>query len=276
VLLLAASGCGERSEPTGPQARVYPVTVQDAADRNLVVRAPSRRVAVLFPAAGSILRALGAGSLVVGSPLTVRQTLDVAKLRRLKPDLVVAADGTDERVLSRVAAAAKARIYLAPVDSIRAVERSITGLGLLVGRPVAARGVVHRIEAKRRAVARRLAREPVVSTFVDTGFLTTVSDNTLAGDLIREAHGSNIAGPDPDPGPFDPGRLRELNPDVYLATSDAEVDLPGLRRDPDTKRLKAVRDGHFGIVDVRLLQPGPQIGAALEQIARLLHPDAFR
>src|SRR5206468_6399678 len=46
LLVLGATACGERSEPTGPDARLYPVTVQ-TGDRPLVVTARARRILVL-------------------------------------------------------------------------------------------------------------------------------------------------------------------------------------------------------------------------------------
>jgi ABC-type Fe3+-hydroxamate transport system substrate-binding protein len=61
-----------------------------------------------------------------------------------------------------------------------------------------------------------------------------------------------------------------------VATADSGTSLKKLRADPRTKRLTAVRSGRFGVVRDSLLQPGPQVGTALEQIARILHPDAFR
>lgn len=276
ALLVLGAGCGERSEPTGSGIRLYPVTVQTAGDRPLIVRAAARRIAVLDEAAGEILNALGAGDRIAGAPLDSTGGIRFAVLRRLEPDLVVAAAAADERDLSRAADATGAPVYTAPGDSIRQVERAITQLGLLTARPVEARALVRAIERRRREVGARLAQAPRVSVFVDTGFFTTVSDQELLGDLIREARGRNVAGPSPEPGPFDLAELVALDPDVYLATSDSGVELADLRRDPRTRKLTAVREERFAVAGSELLVPGPRIGEGLEEIARLLHPDAFR
>jgi ABC-type Fe3+-hydroxamate transport system substrate-binding protein len=66
------------------------------------------------------------------------------------------------------------------------------------------------------------------------------------------------------------------NPDVYLATSDSGTTLASLRRNRTAKRLQAIRKGRFGILQARLARPGPTVGEALVQVARILHPDAFR
>ena len=116
-----------------------------------------------------------------------------------------------------------------------------------------------------------------MSVFVDTGFFTTASTNSLLGDLIKQAGGKNIAGAAPQPGPFPVRTLRKLNPDYYLATSDSGTTLADLRRDPRTRGLDAVRrDGHFAILAAKVVQPGAEIGTELLAIAKYLHPDAFR
>ena len=256
--------------------RVYPVRVTDARDRPIRVDTRPARIAALTPAAREILVALGAGKRIV----TTREgffdgkgRLVLARLKALKPDLVIAAqDSGDERALGSLGVP----VYFAPQNSIRDVEHAITQLGLLAGAPVAARMLVHRIELTRQTVVARVAKTPRVSVFVDTGFFTTLPDTTLVGDLIREAHGRDVSGPTPAPGPFSIARLSELDPDAYVATSAGGTTLEQLRRDPHAKRLRAVRNGRFAVIASNLLLPGPQVGQALAEIARILHPDAFR
>jgi iron complex transport system substrate-binding protein len=271
ALLLGATACGERKEPTGPDAGLYPVTV--TTERPIVVEAPARRIAVLDASAASIVDGLGVGRRVVLRETD--DTIDVRAVRRARPDLIIAAPDANERDLSAAASRTRARVYTTPGDSIRQVERAITQLGLLTGAPVAARRLVQRIENRRRQVADRLARVADVSVFVDTGFLNTVPDQSLLGDVLREAHGTNIFGANAEAGPVDVGDLLRLDPQVYLATSDAEVTLKDLRSGR-TRKLRAVKNGRFAIAKVALLQPGPRIGDGLLLVARLLHPDAFR
>jgi iron complex transport system substrate-binding protein len=273
LLVLGTTACGERSEPTGSTARLYPLTVQ-SGDRPLVITRPARRIAVLDQPADSILRALGAGDRIVGPAPANR--IDFTALRRSHPDLIVASESADERDLSKAATITHAKVYTAPGDSIQQVERSITQLGLLTDTPVRARVLVRRIEQRRKAVDARLAKVQPVTVFVDTGFFTTVSDQSLIGDLIREAHGTNVAGTAAEAGPVEIADLLRLDPDTYLATSDTDVTLADLRRNPRTRKLRAVREGRFMVADADLLQPGPRIGEGLTEIARLLHPNAFR
>jgi ABC-type Fe3+-hydroxamate transport system substrate-binding protein len=276
ALALGGVACGERSEPTGAALDPYPLTIAGGGDRPLVVRHPVRRLAALSPAPGNIVVALGAADRLVGTPVKPSGRVAIRELRRLRPDLIAASAGTDEIELSRAAQAVHVPVYVAPGESIREVERAITQLGLIVDKPVAARRLVRGIESVRRRVAARLDGKPRPTVFVDTGLFTTVSDQSLAGDLIREARGRNVAGSSPTAEPFDLRELARVDPDIYLITSDSGTSLAELRRNRRTRALKAVRTGRVATIDSSLLEPGPDIGTGLLEIARILHPDAFR
>jgi ABC-type Fe3+-hydroxamate transport system substrate-binding protein len=275
LLLLAGTACGERAEPTGSLVQVYPVTVQGAGDRPAVVSAVPRRIVPLGAGPRQILKALGlerrtitVNDSLVGLPL-------VGEIRRARPDLIVASNDADPLDLARARAATHAAIYVEPVSSLDDVVGAIGDIGLLTNQPIAARRVTAAIQTSRRAVAAKLGGRPPVSAFVDTGDFSTVSTRSLLGDLIREAHGESIAGPSPEPGPFPLSRLRQLDPEVYIATSDSGRTLVGLRSQAGTKRLRAIRGKRFGIVSANAAVPGPSVGRALAEIAQLLHPDAF-
>jgi ABC-type Fe3+-hydroxamate transport system substrate-binding protein len=276
ALLLTGTGCGARQEPTGAAVRLYPVTVQGAAERAAVLRRAPRRIVPLGSGPRQILRALGlkartftVNDSLVGLPL-------VGQIRRARPDLIVASGDADPLDLARARTATGAAIYVEPDASLQDVVGAISDIGLLTGRPIQARKLTAAIERTQRAVAEKVRTAPRIKVFVDTGDFATVPSRSLLGSLILDAHGTNVAGPSPEPGPFPLRRLQELNPQVYLATSDSGTTLAALRRDQLARRLRAVRDKRFGIVPAAAVAPGPGVGTALEQIARLLHPDAFR
>jgi ABC-type Fe3+-hydroxamate transport system substrate-binding protein len=256
---LLASGCGERAEPVGTQADLYPLTITTADDRPITLRAAAERIAVFDRGTRAILVALGAGKRIV----------DVGD----QPDLVVAPSATGGTTLSQIAANGAA-VYVMPDTSVREIERAITQLGLITAEPAAARGLVRDIESQRAAVAARLRGQPRVSAFVDLGHFTTASDQTLIGDLLREAGGRNVAAQTASDGPFDVRQLVGLDPDVYIATTGSGTSLATLRKHPRARKLSAVRRGRVVIVAGRLLEPGPAIGRGLEQLAEALHPGA--
>jgi iron complex transport system substrate-binding protein len=274
-LLLAGTACGERNEPTSTHLPIYPVTVQGAGERPAVERAAPQRIVPVGPGPRSILHALGLGKRVVPVDDSLVGLPLVDRIRRAHPDLIVASGEADPLDLARARAATHAAVYVEPDGSLDDVAGAIDDIGLLTGRPVAARRLSGSLEQARRRVAARLEGLPAVSTFVDLGGFTTAPSRSLVGDLIAKAGGKSVAGPAPEQGPFPIRRLVQLDPEAYVAIGSGTTTLARLRAGARTKRIRAVRTGRFGVVESRLVVPGPQLGEALVRIARILHPDAF-
>ena len=287
---LLAAGCGEREEPVGEIQVEYPVTVRGGGEDRTVLSAAPERIVALAPDGAEILVRLGIGPRLVGVPAGVERApsgagqvaslsgqVDLSEVVKLEPDLLVATRTTDPVDVALAQQRTNAALYEQPADSVNDAERAIVELGFLVGEPVAARRLAGRVEERIAAIQRRLSGDPVTTVFIDTGFFVTVPARSLLGDLVRRAGGRSVGGETPGFEPFDLERLAELDPDVYLATSDSRVTLRRLRSDPRTRRLTAVREGRFVVLDAGLVtSAGPQVAEALEAIARALHPDAFR
>ena len=272
LLLLAGTACGERSEPTGALVASYPVTVQGDGDKPTVVSAVPRRIVPVGAGPKAVLHSLGLAKRTVAVDDTLVGLPLVDAIRRAKPDLIVASSETDPLDIARARSATHSAVYVEPGSSVGNVVQAIGDLGLLMDRAVQARRLTARIEAKRQAVAKLVAGSPLVSAFVDTGGFATISSRTLLGDLIELAHGRSVAGASPEQGPFPIKRLRELDPDVYLATAGSGVTLKQLRARAGVRRLRAVQARRFATLPAEATVAGPQLGEALEQVARILHP----
>ena len=133
---------------------------------------------------------------------------------------------------------------------------------MITDEPAAARDLVHRIEAARAIVRRKLAGVPGVSVFLDVGFFTTVSNQSLAGDMLREVHARNVAGPAAESGPFDLLELRGSTPSLLPRDLRSGTSLALLRRNPKTRKLAAVLGGRFAIVDSATFDPGRESATA--------------
>jgi ABC-type Fe3+-hydroxamate transport system substrate-binding protein len=269
ALALSLAACGERSEPTDTSVRIYPVTVTGASGDTTVVQAPPQRILALGSEMAATLRALGAGGRTITSERLptggVPENVDL-----------VTAWASSEQADALARAPDSGPVYVAADGSIEELEQSLGELGLLVARPITAREMVEDIDGSVREVTEQLGTEQPVTVFLDTGFFTTVSTQSLQGDHLAKGGGDNVAGAAPEAGPFDLRHLRQLDPRWYLATSDSGTTLKRLRRNPATRDLSAVRAGRFAVVPTLLLEPGPGVGEGVERIARILHPDAFR
>jgi iron complex transport system substrate-binding protein len=296
AVALAATACGERSEPLGELEQSYPVTVQGAGAEPAVLGGRPKRIVALDPGAAELVIALGAGDRLVGIPAGIPQgdgprkapasaaevvspngRVRVDEAVALEPDLLVASPNTDQLDASKVQHETEAPLYVQPSASIQDILRATHELGFLVGEPVEARAVASRIRSELAKVDDRIAGEPIVTTFVDTGFFVPASQNSLLGDLVIRARGEDIAAAAPSGEPFPVNRLLNLDPEVYLTTSDSRVTLKDLREDRRTAKLTAVEDGDFRVLPSQLVQrAGPYVAQALERVARALHPDAFQ
>jgi iron complex transport system substrate-binding protein len=291
ALGLLSAGCGQRSEPTGELEQPYPITVQGAGDNPVALETRPRRIVALDAGSAELLDALGAGKRLVGAPAGVRLAgkrkaaqvvrlngqIDVDRIAELEPDLIVAAADTDPVDVAQAERRTGAAVYIQPSRTVEDVERAVIELGFLIGQPVEARQLAGSIERSLAETDARLEGVEPVSTFVDQGFFVTVSNRSLLGDLVQRAHGRNVAGDYAGLGPFPVQRLRRADPDVYLATSDSDVTLASLEKDPQTRELRAVVDGRVVVIPTDLVtRAGPRIAKALETVAAALHPDAFR
>jgi ABC-type Fe3+-hydroxamate transport system substrate-binding protein len=295
-VLLGATACGERAEPVGELEQPYPVTVRGAGQEPAVLRGKPERIVALDPGSAELAIALGAKDRLVGVPAGMKKgngprmapksatevvspnlRVKVDEVARLEPDLLLATSSIDQLDLSRAQRETGAALYIQPGASIDDILRATLELGFLLGEPVEARAVASRIRSEVAAVEDRIADTRRPTTFVDTGFFVTVPERSLLGDLVERARGENVTGPTPGAEPIPIARLRRLDPEVYLATSDSGVNLRTLRRDPRTAKLTAVEEGRVVVLPSDLVQvAGPYVAQALERVARALHPDAFR
>ena len=286
LLALAAAGCGERSEPLGENVLPYPVEVQGAGEEATQLDAQPERVVALTPGAAEILDALGTGDRLVGVPasanvedspkaeLVTRPSglVDVPAVRDLRPNLVVAAPETSQDDLDRAIRRSRAAVYVEPNESYSDVIRAVHDLGLLTGEAVEGRRLATRLRQQLGDVAEAVGGEEEVPVFIDAGLLVTVPDASLTADLVRRAGGRPL-GTDSAGTALDPCEVVKLRPAVVLRLLDSSI----------TRPPGARFNGCPGGEDVQVAEipadlvtfAGPEVGTALERIARILHPDAF-
>jgi iron complex transport system substrate-binding protein len=280
-----ASGCGARAEPLGPLAQEYPVRVEGAGDRAVVLTAPAERIAVLDPGSAELLVALGARERLVGVPAGVGDAaaaeevvsrtghIDVDQIVDQEPDLIVTTPAVDQVDVARAERESGAVAYVQPASSVDDVVRGVIELGFLVGEPAAARALAGSIRREVAQVEDRVAGAASVPAFIDTGFLITVAERSLIGDLVRRARGQSVAGPNPGPEPFEACEVAELEPAVLLLVVEPGrgTGAPSFRDCPGGGDIRIER-----VPGDLVLRPGPRLGEALAAVAAALHPDVFR
>jgi iron complex transport system substrate-binding protein len=287
ILLLVAAGCGFKPEPIGTLPS-FPQRVVDGLGRRVTVRSQPRRVASLDPGLTESAYAVGAGSLMVGAtgreqyPQAARRlprvvnangAPDTARLRRLHPDLILAANTLSAAAAAQLSQAVGAPVYVAGPGSVPGIEHDVDQIGAMTGNATAGAALVGRMQAGLKTVSKAIAGLPPVPVFVDEGFFFTIDPTGTAASLIALAGGANVAASATPGKAFPLSRLRAAAPQVYLAFAGRGVTLAGLRTSKATRGLPAVRERHFALVNgAALSDTGPHVVAEVRDLAHLLHP----
>jgi len=254
--------------------------------------AAPQRIVSLAPSVTETLFALGVGDRLVG----VTTYCDYPPQARLvpkigsfvspsveavlakQPDLVVGVRETDREKIKRMERMGL-RVVVISVASLKETFRSIHSLAGIVGREEAGekllsqlQGQIDRIRAriagaKRRRVLMLVGQRPMVA----------VGKGTFIDELLTLAGGENIAGAAPQPWPHLPmDYVVAKAPQVIIEGGmGSEREAPG-KNWADLGSIPAVRDGRiYSYASDKILRPGPRVGEALEEIARLIHPECF-
>jgi len=150
------------------------------------------------------------------------------------------------------------------------------------------RGVqlITRLRTRLEAVALRAAqqpRRPRVACLV--GLDPPIAAGGWISELVALAGGEDVLGaPGAWPRILAAEELERADPDV-IVLAPAGMDLPvalvaarSLASQPGRPMSRAMREGRVHVADGAVLfgRPGPQVAEALEAIAEMLHPAAFR
>ena len=270
LLFLAAAlvaGCGVKSEPKAELQPTFPVTVEDAAGRDVVLEDAARRVVAVGPSSGRLVRLLGTKAAIVpqGTP--------PGRLVERRPDLVVLPAGDAGRA-DQIAKGAGAPAFVMAEVQLAPLESALAALGLATGHAVRGRNLALELRGRRREVTRRLEGTRPVKVFIDLGLQIPAPRGSLIANLARRAGGRQV-GPD-GPGAASPAELHKADPDVYLVPHSSGITLEQLRRNPATADLRAVQEGRVVVLDDRLVSADDRAYDALERLAAAFHPEAFR
>jgi len=264
--------------------------IQDDRGRTVTLNGPPQRLISLYGGLTEVLAALGLAPRLVartqgdetlkGLP-TVGTHLqpNVEMILALKPDLVVQG-GVPKGLpaLKRLEAEDIPVALFAPRD-FAGLFGVIQRLGKLTGQTQAAAALVGSMEAKLQETARRVAGRKPPRVFFEVRYhnLLAAGQGSLVNDIISRAGGENMVKSPQKLTAFSLEALIQADPEVYI------IQQGPMNRSPEDiysrshfQELKAVRQGRVLVVEEGLFsRPGPRSAAAVEQLARFLHPEAW-
>jgi iron complex transport system substrate-binding protein len=281
ALFAGLCGCHTRQVPNNSRL------VADDLGRQVRVTSSPRRLVSLAPSVTEILFALGIGDRVVGvttycdyppaaasiEKIGDTQRPNLEKILSLKPDLVIVSTASQLEEFMASLEHLGVPVYVNNPTDLGSLLESINRIGDVLGVPESAERLVSSLATRIRDVHSRVAglARPKVLVLVSTEPLMTAGGRTFISDLVTEAGGDSISADQTTDYPqFSLETALARRPEVIFLQAGGS-DLP--------KQLLQTPAGRarrwYQLDDAVLLRPGPRIVDGLEQVARLLHPEAF-
>lgn len=270
-------------------------TVRDMLGREVTLAAPPARIVSLVPSVTEIVYALGAETHLAGVtdfcdyPPAARGKPRVGgmidpnleAIVALKPDLVIATtEGGREETVAQLK---RLRIptYLVAAHRVSDMTALIARVGELTERRDAAATLVARLEQRIAAVTRAVLTRPRprVLYVLWPEPLIVPGREALVTELIRLAGGESITAGEGDSYPrYSLEAAVARAPEVILlANHGAGTGPVHEEKWRSLTSLPAIRAGRLQRVNGDLLHRyGPRIVDGLEQLARAIHPEAFK
>ena len=267
---------------------VSALEVKDDTGNRIVLTKPATRIISLAPHATEMLFEVGAGNKVIGAvdysdyPEVAKtiprvggySRLDVERIVSLKPDLVVAWQDGNGKVLIKRLQQLGMLVYVTEPVEVLDVANNLERLGLLTGNAVHGNESARQFRAKYSSLQRQYSGKSRVSVFYQLWHqpLMTATDNHLIGKVISLCGGQNVfaglASLTPKVGLES---VLAANPQVIIA-SGMEAARPEWLDDwRRWKQLRAVQNDHLFFIPPDILQRhSPRIIEGAQQLCRVL------
>jgi len=274
------------------------ITVTDDSGLTITLNATPERIVSLSPSNTEILAALGLVDRVVGVtdvcdyPPEVKNktriggysSISIEKVAAARPDLVVASDLTPKETVSRLRNLGLPVVVVAP-RNIDHMIRDIRMVGTLTGTESQAEVLAARLSDRIAAIlpCPSASGRPTVAHVVWNEPLYVSGNETLQNDVIVHAGGVNIFTGQSGWGTVSLEEFLIKNPDIIIVSggggmdsSTRDVILEAFMTNPQYASLSAVKNHRVYSVNADLIsRPAPRIVDAVEQVARLIHPECF-
>ena len=273
----------------------HAITVRDMEGREIVLAALPQRIVSLVPSATEMIYALGGEDRLVGRtdfcdyPPAARAKTSVGGMINpnletvvtLKPDLVIATNSGNREETFTQLSRLRIPVYLVGADRIADVKEVARRLGALTGRTAAVDALIERIDRRVAAVrdAVRASARPRVLYVLWPDPLIVPGRTALVTELIDVAGGTSITAADAEQYPrYSLEAAVARAPEVIVLANHGTRSGPiALDRWQRLTSLPAIKSGRIHSVDGNLMHRyGPRMLEGLEQLARAIHPEAFR
>lgn len=276
------------------------VSVTDDYDFTSIITSEPKRIVSLSPTTTEILFSLGLGDKVVGVteycnyPAEAKEktiiggysTINVERIVALDPDLIFGNIGNGLDNIEHLRKLGETVICIDP-DSVEGTYRAIHLTGTATGTTAEAEELVSSMQKRVAAVTEKIAGSetpsPKVTHIMSPDPFWVSGSDTFQDELIQLAGGKNAF---PEVNGWSIVSLEKLllaDPEIILVDSGAGMGDKGenilkqqIMTEPRLQSITAVKNGQVYVMDSDTFdRGGPRIVDALEDLAKITHPDVF-
>jgi iron complex transport system substrate-binding protein len=299
LLVFTLAACAPAAPVAPPPAAIK---LTDGLGREVVLQSPAVRVVSLAPSNTEILFALGAGDQVVGrdefsdypSEAAALPTVggsfggyNLEQIVALEPGLVLAAEINTPEQVKALEDLGLTVYYLSNPKTLEEMYANLQVVAQLTGREATAAALIESLKARVQAVDEKIASlsyAPVVFYEIDATDPNkpfSAGPGTFIDLLIVRAGGINLTSAAGITDAYPQVSLEQIvsvDPQfIILGDAMWGVTVESVAARPGWDGLTAVKEGRVLPFDDNLVsRPGPRLVDGLEQLAQLLHPDAFK
>lgn len=271
--------------------------VTDDLGREVTITKQPERIISLAPSNTEILFALGLGEKVVGitnvcnypSQTEEKEKIgdynnpNLEKIIELEPDLILASHGNPVKLINQLEELNHTVIGLSP-KNIDGIISSITMVGNITANDEEAAGLTEEMKKRMEAVLSGISslaedNRPRVLYVVWYKPLWTAGSETFIDELIQKAGGVNIAGELSGWPQISLETVIEKNPQVIIVGSSEDQPelIEAVKNESTLHETDAFKYNRIYTIDTDIVsRTGPRIVDALEEMAKIIHPEIFK
>jgi iron complex transport system substrate-binding protein len=294
LLLCLSLSCSNQHKTIDPSTTADVRQVIDEAGRTVTVPTKITRVIALAPNLTEIVFALGAGDWLVGNttycdyPPAAKQVEKVGdtlhpsieKIVALHAQLVLVSTASQLEAFAKRLDENHIAVYVTDPHDLEGVFRSLRNLGQLLSPADSADQIINQLRARVAVVELSVSsRKPVRVFYQLSGEpLYTAGRDSFVNDLISRAGGESVTAQVPGAWPkYSAESALASKPEaIILPTGGSMGDTNSTVAEALQRSPAALRGRVYKINDDHLSRPGPRAVDGLEELAHVLHPEAFK
>jgi iron complex transport system substrate-binding protein len=292
LIVIVMTSCGNRHNNISTTDATREVI--DEAGRRVQLPLHIDRIVSLAPNLTEIVFAVGAGDRLVGRtrycdyPAEATKvpevgdtmTPSIERIIALKPQIVLISTASQLEAFTRQLNEQRIAVYVTNPQSLEGVFRSIQTLGDLFGEHGQAAKLVADSRRRSEAIEASVKQVNPVKVFYQVSGepLYTIGRDAYLTDLVRRAGGVSVTADVPGGFPrFSDESALAARPEAIILPSGGSMGTANSTVAASLKNSPAALNSRvYKINDDHLSRPGPRLVDGLEEMARALHPEAFK